>query len=492
MTWKPILKPVLREWLESPTSWRRRALDIFMAVLTVVSIASYVAYLSSLFPPEWDENIHTFDLAMVAVFALEYLARFHVASDFGADTRKKGVRAAIGAKLRFMVQPMSIIDLLALMPAVRVVRLARIFRLFRLLRLARHASSFTSIVDVVREHAYELMTVFGFMAAVLVMSGTAMFLVENPVDYPDTQFQTIGDAFWWAIVSMTTVGYGDKVPLTHAGRAIAGIVIVCGIFVIAFPTAIVTSAFMDKLSRMKEGRANMKQLEDHVVICGHSKATHLVVRELEAWHERFGLNREIVLVASFAGPDVRAPGESLLLKGDITRESVLREAGVERAAAIIVLAERRTADTPDETVDARTILAAMQADSLNPRALITVEIAESENVKTIRSRIPRAEVIETGALAPRLMALGTSLRGASELVSDLVSAGNNDLYSLEVSARVLEQSASFGGLFAPLREQGAIPVSIRRGAEVITNPGDTFALQAGDFVLAISRKQPHL
>jgi voltage-gated potassium channel len=485
---RPVLKPVLREWLEVQENRRKRLLDILLALLTIVSIVSHLVYLSDVLPPSLDEDLHTFEMIVVGIFAADYLARWHVSTDFLADIAAKGVLFAIRNRIAFMLRPLSLIDLFALMPALRVVRLARLFRLFRLLRLVRHTSSFGSIIEVFREHAFELASVFAFMLAILMVSGTAMFLVENPKDHPGTQFQSIEDAFWWAIVSMTTVGYGDKVPSTSIGRAIAGIVILSGVFAIAFPTAIITSAFMDKLARLKEGRLTMKRLAGHVVILGLTKSTDVIVRELEASSARQGAASDLVVVSSFATSNVPIPGNAILRRGDITRESTLKEAGIEQAQAVIILAERRTADTPDETIDARTILAAMNVDAMNRDALIVVELIESENVKTLRLRVPRAEIIESGALAPRLMAVGTMFRGTATVITDLLTTGENDFYDFHVTPEHIERFPNYGALVAPLRAKRAVPIAVRRGRTTFVNPEDSFALGPDDVVLVIGRE----
>jgi voltage-gated potassium channel len=491
------LKKKLRTYLEDDAAPQKRRLDVLLAFLIVTSIASYVIYLSDAVPPSLHHLFHAFDFAVIAIFAIEYLARLHVASDFIGDLREGGLRQAIGRKIDFMLRPMSVIDLVALLPALRVFRLARIFRLVRVLRIVRNQSAFAGMLQIFREHAFELGTVFVFMMAVLIFAGVAMFLVENPADMRDRgitpQFEHIGDAFWWAAVSMTTVGYGDKVPQTGVGRIIAGFVILSGVLVIAFPTAIITSAFTEKLARMKEGTLKMASFTEHVVICGLTKSTPLIEREIEKWSAlTVGRVLDVVVISSFAVPGTAAPGKALLKIGDITRESVLLDAGVASASTIIILAERRSLDTPDETVDARTVVAAMQARSINKTALLVVEIVDPESVKTLKAHVPEVEVVESGALGPRLMAVGTFHRGTTSVIAELLTPGGNDLYEIELTEAHIAQFPNFGPLFPLLRSQNATPVGLRRGREVFTNPHDSFALLAEDVVITIAETQPVL
>ena len=102
---------------------------------------------------------------------------------------------------------------------------------------------------------------------------------------------------------------------------------------------IITSAFTEKLVRLREGKLNMERLTGHIVICGLSRSTEFLVRELEALAERHNRVADIVVISSFGGPQAAAPGRAVLLRGDVTRERVLRDAGVEKASSVIVMAE---------------------------------------------------------------------------------------------------------------------------------------------------------
>ena len=118
-----------------------------------------------------------------------------------------------------MLQPMSIIDLLAIMPMFRVFRAFRIFRLLRLFKLVRYSQSIESLFMVFKEKAFEMGVIFGFIILIATAASTFIYMQEK--DNPSGQFQSLGDAMWWSFVTITTVGYGDKVPVTGTGRIIA-------------------------------------------------------------------------------------------------------------------------------------------------------------------------------------------------------------------------------------------------------------------------------
>jgi len=494
---RPRHKQILWDLLEDESSPRKKIVDFVVGALIVISVGVFLYILST---PERNHPIlEPLEWAVVGVFAVEYLLRFYVASDFLDDIRRSirrgtgsyggralaGVAGAVGAKVRFVFEPIHIIDLLALLPSLRVFRVARLFRLIRLLHLVSYRSSLSSVIGVFREHAYELLVVFAFVIVVLIVAGTGMFLVEHE----NPHFQSLGDTFWWAIVTMTTVGYGDTYPVTATGRVLASITMMAGICVIALPTAIVTSALMDKVNRLKEGTLQMQNLRGHLLICGLTPATDMIVREIERLDSRASRKTDIVVIAAFSE---RLPPPGVLLKrGDFTREAVLREAGADKAGAVVIIAERRTPDTPDETIDARTTLAALIADSINPEGRLVAEVLELETTQILRRKLPRLEVIESGALAPRLMAAGAVHRGVGQIVKELLlTTEGNDFYEVEATEAVIARAPSFGDLFRPLRAKGAIPISVRRGLEVHTNPPDEYALAPGDVIVVIAHEPP--
>ncbi len=483
-------KVFLKTFLEDEGNPRKRVFDAAMVALVVASIASYVVHASEGYSPEGERIAYTFDHIATGIFAAEYLARLYAATGFRADVRRLGLGGAVAAKLRVMLRPMMVIDLIALLPAARAFRIARLFRILRIFRFAGSQSTVAGFVQVFREHASELAAVFGVMAGVLLIAGIAIFLIENPREHENSQIRDLGDGLWWAIVTMTTVGYGDKVPVSTAGRVVAGFVVLSGILVIAFPTAIITSALTEKFNRLREGRVDMASLSGHIVVCGYNETALTICRELAEVGRLAGRPADIVLIAS--GGDDEPPEGVALKRGDVTLESTLREAGVPNAASVIVVADRRRPDQASETVDARTILTAMHVADLNPTVLIIAEIMVPENRSVLRKRVPTAECIETNALAPRLMAVATMRRGVNAVFTEILSRGGNDVYEVAVTSENVSGIPTFGAAVRELRKAPAVTLSVRRGPTVRTNPGDDYPLAAGDVLLVIAEQQPRL
>ena len=204
-----------------------------MVVLSVVSLVP----LAFKDPPL---AIRIAEYACVAVFVCDYLLRWAVA-DY-----KLGKGAL--SFLVYPITPMAIIDLLsilptfvALNPAWRSLRVLRLMRALRAFRALRYSKSFGLLVEVLTERKSELAAVLAFAFAYIVMSALVLYNVE-----PDT-FDTFYDAIYWAVVSLTTVGYGDIFPTTDVGRFIAMVSSFMGIAVVALPSGIITAGFVDKM-----------------------------------------------------------------------------------------------------------------------------------------------------------------------------------------------------------------------------------------------------
>lgn len=158
--------------------------------------------------------------------------------------------------LKFIFSFYGLIDFLAIAPFflpfiiktdLRFMRILRLIRFLRILKMNRYNNSLLLIVTVVKERKQEL-TMTGFVAfLVLLVSSFLMYHVEGEVQ-PE-MFSTVLSAFWWAVATLTTVGYGDIYPVTALGKFISGIIAVLGIGIIALPTGIISAGFIDRLKK---------------------------------------------------------------------------------------------------------------------------------------------------------------------------------------------------------------------------------------------------
>jgi voltage-gated potassium channel len=185
------------------------------------------------------------------LFLMEYLARLWVSVE--------NPRYAAGwrGRVRYMVSPTALLDLLAVSPLflaaigteAYVVRLVRLLRVVRLANLGRFSGAIGALTAAIRSRRFELLVSFCFAGLVLLLTSTLMYVVEGG-GQPDA-FGSIPRAMWWSVATLTTVGYGDVIPLTPMGRVLAGITAVTGIGLIAMPTGILAAALSQA---MRSGR----------------------------------------------------------------------------------------------------------------------------------------------------------------------------------------------------------------------------------------------
>ena len=229
------------------------ALDIVLIVVIVANMAAVVLESFDGLYDRFQDWFYLLEVVSVAMFTVELLLRLWTC-DF---LRPQSSR--VGAVVRFLVSPIGIIDLLAilpfylpfLIPDLRVVRVLRLVRFLRLLKLTRYTRSVMTMGAVVRERRHELLVAVFLTVLLLMVASTLMYYLESQVQ-PEA-FPNILSSMWWAVATLTTIGYGDVFPVTDWGRLLSGIIAILGIGLVALPTAIISSGFVEALARTKGG-----------------------------------------------------------------------------------------------------------------------------------------------------------------------------------------------------------------------------------------------
>ena len=234
---------LVHEAFHRPTSPLNQRLTAVVWVLIVVSMLPLVFDIFvSTDHPAW---LLRFDEVVLAAFAVEYVLRVASYHPPAVGFYKLGpaqlVRAHIFGRLRFMLQPMMLVDLLTILGSVPLLRGLRALRLLRLLRSAqilRYANPFEGIARALEENA--LLFAFGLTVffGATVVGGLSFYLTERDAN---EAIATIPDAMWWSIVTLTTVGYGDRIPQTIGGRIVAMVWMFSGIILISSFTATTSS-----------------------------------------------------------------------------------------------------------------------------------------------------------------------------------------------------------------------------------------------------------
>lgn len=225
------------------------------AVIVALIVANAVAIILESDPAHFSRYRNAFDAFeafSVAVFTIEYLLRVWVAPEHG---RYRDL-PAWSARLRYLVSPFALIDLIAILPAYLGVfldidlRYLRLLRLLRLLKLTHYFKGLGIFFSVVQSELRTLIAGVATLVVLMVVAAALMYGAEH-VAQPEA-FGTILDSLWWAVVTMTTVGYGDVTPVTTIGRTMAALIMLLGVGIVALPAGILAARFVEELRGRRE------------------------------------------------------------------------------------------------------------------------------------------------------------------------------------------------------------------------------------------------
>lgn len=221
------------------------ALIVLIVANVVVAVLETVPHLLLHERP----GFRAFELLSLVVFAGEYAMRVWVAPE---NPRYRGLAPRV-ARRRYMTTAVAVIDLIAWLPfAISVffafdLRTLAILRLLRFVKLARYSPGMQSLLEVLRSERQSLVACFWLLLGAVLIAASAMYLAEGTAQ-PD-KLGSIPDAMWWAMATITTVGYGDVYPVTVLGRIIGACTMISGIVMIALPVGIIATAFVEVIKR---------------------------------------------------------------------------------------------------------------------------------------------------------------------------------------------------------------------------------------------------
>ena len=471
----------------------KRYFDVFMMFLIIFSVGFLLMEMEKGEEKIWDFFFVIDDIILV-IFILEYISRLWVCSSIRKDFKKayrqefgswllkfsKGVFAAIWGKARWMLKLMSIIDLLAILPMFRVFRAFRIFRLLRLFKLVRYSHSMENLFMIFKENASEMGLILAFISLIVIVSSTFIYMLEqgNPSGY----FDSMGDALWWSFVTITTVGYGDKVPMTDPGRVLAVFLMLGAIVSIALPSGVLASAMTQKFIAIKEGKLSMKKFKNHIVVCGWNNSAEQLMKEFEKNPDR----NQWDVVAVTLKPTSEIDSKEVIIKhGDFTKESVLDDVNIKNASYVIVVAEELRGIS-DESIDARTFLACNLTSNMNPDIYIVAQLLNTENVKILKKTVHNIEIIVSDDITGGLLSRSIISPGTSNLVNTLIIQSHENIIKIPL-ARLKGTFSTYKELLSHCRQPSYnwLPVAVERNGELFINPRDSFELDRTDNMFCI-------
>lgn len=215
--------------------------------LNVIAVALATVQSISL---RYNKFFDVFEIVSIIIFSVEYILRLW------SCTVNEKFKHPIFGRLKYLITPFAIVDLLAILPFylprlipvdLRFLRALRLIRLFRVLKMARYNTALSTLKNVLVKKREELIITVFTVFIFLILLSSAVYLVENPVQ-PEA-FPDIPTAMWWGVVTMTTVGYGDIYPITVLGRMFAAIVSVLGVGLFALPAGFLASGFSEEIQK---------------------------------------------------------------------------------------------------------------------------------------------------------------------------------------------------------------------------------------------------
>jgi len=251
---------IYKEIINDSPSGRTSVFNKICGVTIFISIFFAVIITENSIDYKFGDQIDLLDWIIGGLFCIEYLCRLWV-----APLEKKYGQGWKGV-LRYVVSPMAIIDVIAIVPSFIGVRaelkILRIIRLLRILKIGRSEKFQQSIYHfnyALRSKSQELQISIFYTVILLLISSTFMYLAESSIQ--PRLLGSIPRCLWWSITTVSAVGYGDSIPVTAVGKIIASITSLMGIAAIAIPTGILASGFSESIGVQDENKSVSNEIE---------------------------------------------------------------------------------------------------------------------------------------------------------------------------------------------------------------------------------------
>jgi len=244
---------------------------LFDCVITALILASVVIVFASTFDlsPRALKTVSVLEGVASAVFTIEYVLRIATADLLYPQSGK------ITSRIRYIFSPMALVDLVAILPfwlpmllpgTMLGIRALRLVRLMRIFKLNRYSDAMKSLGEVIALKKRELLCSMFFVGLLMLTSSLLMYSAEH--DAQPTVFRNAFSGLWWAVATLTTVGYGDIYPVTALGRVIGAFIAFSGLAAVAIPTGIISAGLTERISKCElpkpkptEGEGDMAEVK---------------------------------------------------------------------------------------------------------------------------------------------------------------------------------------------------------------------------------------
>lgn len=474
--------------LENDKYRYKKYVDILMVMLIFISVGVLIREVK--FHVN-DYLLYFSNYVISVIFFVEYMLRLWVSSSvskiivnrsehdsfLSRDINLLGTfREILSIKFKYILSVRAIIDLLAILPFFHELRLLRIFILFRVFKLFRYAKSFQTLAGVLATKKFEFLTLTIFASIVIFVSSVLIYVME--ANNPDSPIDTLFEALYWSIVTISTVGYGDITPTTTEGRIVSMLVITTGIAVLAFTTSLVVSAFTEKLDEIKEVKniEDIAKLKNYYLVCGYDSIAKEVTRKLKKnVHNIIVLDDDLERVQSARRDGLIAMNYS---PGSVDNYKKLNIDIKKQVKAILCLHED----------DIENVYTALTVRSLDKDVFILSLLMKDSNRKKlefagINHIVYPQELV--GLITKELVGQPAAFEVIHQLRSEYT---NVDIDEIIVTTRIINNYPTVGSLGN--KKFKVIVLGLFKGGsdKFYFNPIDSTLLENGDYILAVGYK----
>jgi len=484
--------------LENPHSRLKAYFDVFMIGLVMISVFLLIY--------EIDKEINAiqlfFEESIITIFIVEYLLRFWIYNDNHKIVLEhyekaeyldipfslsKIIKLILTKKIEYMISPLAVIDLLAILPSYRPLRFLRIFLIFRLFKLFRYVNSIKLFSQILTSKRFELYTLAVFLGFLIFIGSISIFLFENPQS--GGHIENLFDAVYWAVVTLSTVGYGDITPLTPGGRVVAMALIFTGLGILSFFTSIIVSAFTDKMQDMRENRtfAELQRIENIIIICGFGRVGRHIARQLKKNQQPF-----VIIDTNAAHAAAARHLNYLFIHADASKNEVLKHAGIEKNASAVLCTTGN---------DITNVYITLTSRQLNPDIRIISRVNHNENINKLYQaganhvihpfEIAGMAVAEYVGQPVAFEAILGIIREEKQIVMETICVqGGSSIEGSKIADIDFEHSKlMLVGVIstnpAHQKHKNSYPL---KGQDFYFNPEKYFELQQGDLLVVLGRQ----
>ncbi|WP_051314821.1 potassium channel family protein [Alteribacter aurantiacus] len=336
--------------------------------------------------------------------------------------------------------------------------------------LFRFASNIISSASNQLNNIIRLLTA---LFLIVLIFGTAIHLLEPGV-YPD-----MFDGFWWAIVTISTVGYGDFVPESHFGRILGVLLILTGVGIFSFYlTNVATSAITTK-DNIERGKYRFHR-NGHIIIVGWNERTRLLLKEIKSQDPQ----AHVVLIDESLERKPSDLNWVHFVKGPASHDKILHKANIQEAHTAIITADSHT---DEHAADSKTILSILTIKGVNPKLYTIAEVITESQILNAR-RAGADELVQSSVLLSSLMHNGPECHGVSKLMLTLLDTNTKNKMELQ---KLPEEciGLKYGELIEDWSFDGEHLLGIWRDDSAQLLPPDSYELKEGDHLVVLVKKK---